>query len=131
MFSSIRKFFGNIKSHIKAQLKRLPPPDVLWLERRVYLAALKRLGDRVEKFEPEDLWLLEQISKSARIAEFAASAAGLGPEKAAAVREYIQDAWKMLGRADDLYDTYWNNVAAPFLEGYVDGSNKNGWVSVV
>lgn len=132
MFKSIANFFRGMKERIRARYRELPSLEEIWRERKVFLQVVANIGDDLERWDPEDSWLLEQIVQNARIVEFVATATGLGSVKAEMVRERVQTAWKVLGRADDAFDTFWNAHGRKLLNDYVRNCNEaNAWIPPV
>lgn len=128
MFETIKGWVSSAKARIRAKLKKLPPIEVLWRERRAYAAALLVLGDKAAKLEPEQLADLDYVRLAVRAAQFAADATG--NEKLAEVRLAVRAAWGAVGIADAVFDSWWETMARPFIDAYVrEVKAADAWVA--
>lgn len=129
MLEAIKDFFTDVRSAIRAKLRKLPPIEVIWRERKAYLAAVGRIGDKVSAFEPEDLAKLDYVRFAVRAAQFAAGKKLPGLAKLAEVEAAVRIAWAAAKYADDKFDTFWSDVARPFIDSYVAEVKANdAWV---
>lgn len=119
----LKQWFGDVRARIRTALGKLPPIDVLWRERRAYAIALRDLGDKAAKLEPEQLADLDYVRLAVRAAEFAADATG--NEKLAEVRVAVRKAWGAVGIADAVFDSWWETMARPFIDSYVKALDDN------
>lgn len=123
----IRDWFGNVKSKIRAKLKKLPPIEVMWRERRAYAQALLVLGDKAAALEPEQVADLEYVRMAVRAAQFAAQASG--NDKLIEVQAAVRSAWGAVGIADTVFDSWWETMARPFIDAYVrEVKSANAWI---
>lgn len=126
---AIKDFFSTVKARIKARLSKLPPPDQLWRERRVYMRALLVFGDKVAKWEPSDFANLDYIRFAVRAAELAGAS---GATKYASVYEAAKVAFRAVEIGDTMFDTFWETMGHPFLESYVKEANEaKTWIPPV
>lgn len=127
MFETIKGWVSSAKAKIRARLKKLPPIDVLWRERRAYAQALLVLGDKAAALEPEQIADLEYVRMAVRAAQFAATASG--NDKLIEVQTAVRAAWSTVGIADTVFDTWWETMARPFIDAYVrEVKAADAWV---
>lgn len=127
MFETVKGWVSGAKAKIRAKLKKLPPLDVIWRERRAYALALLVLGDKVKALEPEQIADLEYVRLAVRAAQFAATASG--NDKLIEVQAAVRAAWSAVGVADTVFDTWWEAMARPFIDAYVrEVKAANAWV---
>lgn len=117
MFETVSGWLSTAKQKIRAKLKKLPPIDLVWRERRAYAKALLVLGDKAAALEPEQLADLDYVRLAVRGAQFAAAATG--NEKLIEVQAAVRAAWGSVGIADTIFDTWWETMARPFVDAYV------------
>ena len=128
MFEMVKGWVSSAKAKIRAKLKKLPPIEVLWRERRAYAAALLVLGDKAKALEPEQIADLEYVRMAVRAAQFAAQASG--NEKLIEVQLAVRAAWNTVGIADVVFDTWWDTMARPFIDAYVrEVKAADAWVA--
>lgn len=125
----IRDWFSSIKAKVRAKIKKLPSLEQVIRERKVYARALVVIGDRISAFEPDEVHILEYIMLAARAAQFASGGKLSGMEKLGIVLEEAREQWHRLGRADDKFDRYWNDLARPALDAYAaEAKASTAWI---
>ena len=126
---TIMGWWKSAVTRAREALDRLPPIDVLWRERRAYASALIALGDKAAALEPEALADLDLVRYAARAIEFAAGSEIRGADKAQLVLDQVRKAWGVAGIADSVFDSWWAEIARPFLDAYVRQVNDNeAWI---
>ena len=118
MFETIAGWLSSAKAKIRAKLKKLPPMDVLFRERKAYIAALAAIGDRISAFEPEQVAQLDYVRMAIRFAQFAGGKKVPGLQKFAEVELAVRAAWVAANYADDKFDKWWADIR-PFVDTYV------------
>jgi len=127
VFETVKGWVSSAKAKIRAKLKKLPPIEVLWRERRAYAQALMVLGDKAAALEPEQIADLEYVRLAVRAAQFAAQASG--SDKLIEVQAAVRAAWSTVGIADVVFDSWWETMARPFIDAYVSAVKANdAWV---
>jgi hypothetical protein len=110
-------------------LADLPHPRQIIAEANAWAATLTYIGDQIKDWEPEDSRIAQFARENAQLIEYATGGIrGLGGAKAEAVMLAVRSAWGALGKADDLFDTWWERKGRRVLTDYVAFANTmNGW----
>ena len=121
MIAWLKKTFGR-RSKVDLLIRALPNPKRIRAGALVWAEATKAIGDRAERWEPEDSLILDSLRQLADAADLLGPMVDgvVGADKRAALVSQLRLVATTFGVVDAAFDAFWDTKGAPILEHYIE-----------